>query len=238
MPAKLQARYTERGPVPEAVIEAVPFEVPDLQPGQVLLEVMAAPINPSDVLTLTGQYGSLPPLPAVGGNEGVGRVIERGPGAEHIAVGQVVLLPVGSGTWATHLVADAARLIALPEVADYAQLSMLAVNPPTAALLLSDFVQLQPGDWIIQNAANSAVGSYVVQLAALRGVRTVNVVRRESAVAGVAALGGDVVLVDGDDLAARVKALPKAQLSSWRLMPWAAHLPGTWHPRWLKAVRS
>lgn len=206
MPAKLQARYTERGPVPEAVIEAVPFEVPVLQPGQVLLEVMAAPINPSDVLTLTGQYGSLPPLPAVGGNEGVGRVIERGPGVEHIAVGQVVLLPVGSGTWATHLVADSARLIALPEVADYAQLSMLAVNPPTAALLLSDFVQLQPGDWIIQNAANSAVGSYVAQLAALRGVRTVNVVRRESAVTGVAALGGDVVLVDGDDLAARVKA--------------------------------
>jgi len=206
MQTKLQARYDHRGAVPEAVIEAVPFEVPALQPGQVLIEVMAAPINPSDVLTLTGQYGSLPPLPAVGGNEGVGRVIALGPDTNSIAVGQVVLLPVGSGTWTTHMVAEAARLISLPDVADYAQLSMLAVNPPTAALLLSDFVQLQAGDWIIQNAANSAVGSYVIQLAALRGIRTINVVRRESAVAGVATLGGEVVLVDGDDLAARVKA--------------------------------
>ncbi|MDD2134588.1 zinc-dependent alcohol dehydrogenase family protein [Pseudomonas kurunegalensis] len=205
MQAKLQARYAQRGAVPEAVIETVPFELPALESGEVLLEVLAAPINPSDVLTLTGQYGSLPPLPAVGGNEGVGRVIELGPDTGGIAVGQVVLLPVGSGTWTTHMVANAARLVPLPEVADYEQLSMLAVNPPTAALLLSDFVELQPGDWIIQNAANSAVGSYVIQLAALRGIRTVNVVRRESAVAGVEGQGGDVVVVDGEDLVARVK---------------------------------
>ncbi|MFJ4348574.1 zinc-dependent alcohol dehydrogenase family protein [Pseudomonas sp. NPDC089401] len=206
MPALLQARYAERGAVPQAVIEAVPFELPALKAGEVVLEVLAAPINPSDVLTLTGQYGSLPPLPAVGGNEGVGRVVELGPDTTAIAVGQVVLLPVGSGTWTTHMIAEAARLIALPDVADYQQLSMLAVNPPTAALLLSDFVDLQPGDWIIQNAANSAVGSYVIQLAAMRGIRTVNVVRRDSAVAGVKALGGDVVVVEGEDLVAQVKA--------------------------------
>jgi NADPH:quinone reductase-like Zn-dependent oxidoreductase len=83
---------------------------------------------------------------------------------------------------------------------------MLTVNPPTASLLLSDFANLQPGDWVIQNGANSGVGSYVVQLARLRGFKTVNVVRRESAVASVQAQGGDVVLVDGDDLAERVKA--------------------------------
>ena len=80
------------------------------------------------------------------------------------------------------------------------------MNPPTASLLLSDFADLQPGDWIIQNSANSGVGSYVAQLAKLRGFKTVNIVRRESAVAGVQAQGGDVVLVDGDDLAERVKA--------------------------------
>lgn len=206
MKAKLQARYTERGAIPEAVIEAVSFELPELKPGQALIEVLAAPINPSDVLTLTGQYGALPPLPAVGGNEGVGRVVQLGPDTAGVAVGSVVLLPVGSGTWTSHLVADAARLITLPDGADYQQLSMLAVNPPTAALLLKDFVDLQPGDWIIQNAANSAVAAYLIQLAALRGIRTVNLVRRESAVASVAALGGDVVLVDGDDLAARVSS--------------------------------
>ncbi len=206
MTTMLKAQYNERGPVPQAVIAAVPFERPTLSQGQALVAVLAAPINPSDVLTLTGQYGILPPLPAVGGSEGVGRVVELGPDTQGPAIGQTVLLPAGSGTWATHLVAPAARLIPLPNGADPQQLAMLTVNPPTASLLLSDFATLQPGDWVIQNSANSGVGSYVVQLAKLRGLKTVNIVRRESAIAGVLAQGGDVVLVDGDDLAERVKA--------------------------------
>jgi mitochondrial enoyl-[acyl-carrier protein] reductase / trans-2-enoyl-CoA reductase len=202
----LKAQYTQRGPVPQDVIAAVPFEAPALAAGQALIAVLAAPINPSDVLTLTGQYGILPPLPAVGGSEGVGRVVALGPDTEGPAVGQTVLLPPGSGTWATHLVANAASLVPLPNQADPQQLAMLTVNPPTAALLLSDFGNLQPGDWLIQNSANSGVGSYVTQLAKQRGFKTVNVVRRESAVAAVQAQGGDVVVVDGDDLAERVKA--------------------------------
>jgi len=206
MTTMLKAQYTERGPVPQAVIGAVPFARPVLAQGQALVAVLAAPINPSDVLTLTGQYGLLPPLPAVGGSEGVGRVIELGPDTQGPAMGQTVLLPAGSGTWATHVVVPAAQLIPLPNEADPRQLAMLTVNPPTASLLLSDFADLQPGDWIIQNSANSGVGSYVAQLAKLRGFKTVNIVRRESAVAGVQAQGGDVVLVDGDDLAERVKA--------------------------------
>lgn len=196
--------YRSRGPVPRQVVEIETFDPPVLAAGQALVEVLAAPINPSDLLTLTGEYGSLPPLPAVGGNEGVGRVVERAPGVDAPAVGQTVLLPVGSGTWTTHLVADARALVPLPEGADPRQLSMLTVNPPTARLLLTDIVPLQEGDWVVQNAANSAVGGYLVQLAKARGLRTVNVVRRESAVADVASLGGDVVLVDGDDLAERV----------------------------------
>lgn len=206
MTQMLKAQYSERGPVPQAVIQAVPFERPVLTPGQALVAVLAAPINPSDVLMLTGQYGQLPPLPAVGGSEGVGRVMELGPDTQGPSIGQTVLLPVGIGTWATHVVAPAARLVPLPNDADPRQLAMLTVNPPTASLLLSDFADLQPGDWLIQNGANSGVGSYVVQLAKLRGLKTVNLVRRESAVAGVLAQGGDVVLVDGEGLAERVKA--------------------------------
>ncbi len=199
------ARYARRGPVPQDVIEAVDFTPPPLAAGQALVEVLAAPIHPSDVLTLTGDYGSLPPLPAVGGNEGVGRVVELAPDVQGLAVGATVLLPVGSGTWTTHLVADAKALLRLPDGADPRQLSMLTVNPPTARLLLSQFVELKAGDWVIQNAANSAVGGYLVQLAQARGIRTVNVVRRASAQAALHALGGDVVLVDGEDLPARVR---------------------------------
>ena len=200
----LRAQYERRGPVPQDVIEAIEFEVPPLQAGQVLVEVLAAPINPADILTLTGEYAVLPPLPAIGGREGVGRVAELGSDTGDAAVGQLVLLPLGCGSWSSHIVAEAAQLRPLPDHADPLQLSMMTINPPTAALLLSEFVTLERGDWVIQNAANSAVGVYLVQLARHRGYRTVSVVRRQDAAAVVRDAGGDVVLVDGEDLPTRV----------------------------------
>jgi NADPH:quinone reductase-like Zn-dependent oxidoreductase len=201
----LKAQYDHRGPVPQDVIRPVAFEVRALAAGQALVAVLAAPINPSDVLMLTGGYGMLPPLPAVGGSEGVGRVVQLAGEVAGLSVGQMVLLPAGSGTWATHLVADARRLVPLPEGADPQQMAMLTVNPATASLMLSEFVTLASGDWVIQNVANSGVGGYLVQLARQRGLRTVNIVRRESAMAAVTAQGGDVVLVDGDNLRERVE---------------------------------
>jgi NADPH:quinone reductase-like Zn-dependent oxidoreductase len=200
-----KAEYQTRGPVPHNVIDAVEFEQPALESNQVLVEVLAAPINPSDVLTLTGEYGMLPPLPAVGGNEGVGKIVQLGDQSSPLKIGQQVLLPVGIGTWATHVVAEVKTLVPLPNDADAKQLSMITVNPPTASLMLSEFVELQAGDWVIQNAANSGVGTYLIQLAKLKGLKTVNVVRRESAVQGVLDAGGDIVVVDGSDLAKRVK---------------------------------
>ncbi len=202
----LRAIYETRGPNPHELIRAVAVDLPELAAGQALVEVLASPINPSDVLTVTGEYGMLPPLPAVGGNEGVGRIAALGPDTAGPTVGQHVLLPVGCGTWSNHVIVDAARLMPLPNQASAEQLSMLTVNPPTAALMLSEFVELKEGDWVIQNVANSGVGNYLIQLAKRRGLKTVNLVRRESAVAGVQALGGDVVLVDGDDVRKRVKA--------------------------------
>ncbi|HZE06632.1 MAG TPA: zinc-dependent alcohol dehydrogenase family protein [Solirubrobacteraceae bacterium] len=190
--------------MPQDVIAAVELETPRPGAGEALVEVVAAPINPADVLTLTGEYEVLPPLPAIGGREGVGRVAELGADAQGLAVGRLVLLPLGCGTWSTHVVVDAKQLVPLPDEADPLQLAMMTINPPTAMLLLSEFVTLGPDEWVLQNAANSAVGLYLVQLARHRGQRTVNVVRREDAAAGVREAGGDVVLVDGDDLAERV----------------------------------
>ncbi len=199
-----KVQYSQRGPVPQDVVELIEFSPPELQADEVLVDVLAAPINPSDLLTLTGDYGVLPKLPARGGNEGVGRVRDLGPEASGLEPGQTVLLPVGIGTWASHVVAKASRLIPLPEQADPQQLSMMTINPPTASLLLSEFMPLEPGDWVIQNAANSGVGGYLIQLAKMRGIRTVNVVRRESVATELKAMGADVVVVDGDDLAERV----------------------------------
>ena len=97
-------------------------------------------------------------------------------------------------------------MIPVPAGLDLLQAAMLRINPPTALLLLTDVVELRPGDWIIQNVANSAVGRCVIRLGRARGVRTVNVVRREALFAELAPLGADVCVVDGPDLADRVKA--------------------------------
>ena len=189
---------------PLDVVDVV--EEPDaaLKPGEARLEVLATPINPSDVLTLSGQYGQLPKLPAVPGNEGVGRVVEV-QDSSAVKVGDLVFLPLGAGTWRTHLVADAASLMRVPAGTDVLQASMLFVNPPTAELLLREFVALQPGEWVLQNAANSAVGRYIITLAKQAGYKTVNVVRRESLAAELTALGADAVLLDTDDLPERVR---------------------------------
>jgi NADPH:quinone reductase-like Zn-dependent oxidoreductase len=83
---------------------------------------------------------------------------------------------------------------------------MLRINPPTALLLLTDIVDLKPGDWVIQNVANSAVGRIVIALAKARGVKTMNVVRRASLFPELKALGADACVVDGPDLAEKVAA--------------------------------
>eukprot|EP00752_Nemacystus_decipiens_P019229 g17285.t1 len=124
---------------------------------------------------------------------------------EGLEPGTLVLLPNPPGSWATEKVVPSEALVPLPK-ADVDQLSMLAVNPATAYLLLTQYVDLKEGDWIIQSAANSAVGRYVTQLAKARGIRVASVVRRESAIAEVRDAGADAVFVDGPDLADRVAA--------------------------------
>lgn len=197
---------------PAEVLKVV--EAPSAPPGagEARVEVLRAPINPSDLIQIAGEYGVKPQLPAAAGNEGLGRVVEvNGPGLE---VGQLVLLLAGRGewgTWASEVTAPMSQLIPLPE-GDVDQLCMLVVNPPTAWLLLRDFVELGDGDWVIQSAANSGVGGYVVQLCRARGINLVNVVRRESAIAGLKELGAEHVLVDGPDLAERVRQATGAKM--------------------------
>jgi trans-2-enoyl-CoA reductase len=175
------------------------------QAGEVLVKVRFAPINPADLNTIEGKYPVKPELPAVPGVEGVGIVAETGPGVTHLKKGSVVLLPHALGTWREAAVVAEQDLIELPADVPLEQAAMLKINPPTAWRILHDFVRLKPGDWIIQNAANSGVGRSAIQIAKALGIKTVNIVRRPELVEELKAGGGDVVLVDGDDLKARVK---------------------------------
>ena len=174
-------------------------EPPPPGPDEVLIGVEFAPVNHNDLLLFGGKFPVHPPLPSVVGNEGVGIVLAVGADVDNVKVGDRVTPPLYSFTWRERMVIPAADLFALPVDADIQQLAMLRINPPTAALLLSEFVDLKPGDWVVQNCANSGVGRAVIAIAKGRGLRTVNFVRRQEQVAEVEAAGGDIVLVDEND---------------------------------------
>jgi len=197
-------RFTRFGPASEmAELVDVPEPAPP-RSGQVLIEVEVAPINPSDLLHFEGRYAQPASLPAFAGAGVLGRVARLGTDVQHLKPDdRVIVVNTQRRAWCDRFVWPAARLIPLPE-ADPVDLALLAANPPTALLMLESFGNLQPGDWVMQNAANSSVGVSLIQIAKMMGLRTVNVVRRPQLVDHLAAFGADVTLVDSPDLRARV----------------------------------
>lgn len=197
-------RFTAYGP-PDQVCDCV--EVEDCGPpgaGEVVVEIMASAINPADLLMIEGRYPG-PTPPASLGIEGAGRIAALGDGVDGVSIGDRVIV-LERANWAERVRVPAGRVVRLPPEISYADAAMLKANPPSAHLMLTDYVDLQEGDWVIQNAANSAVGRHVIRLAAARGIRTVNIVRRDALAAELKALGADLVLTDGDGLAERVRA--------------------------------
>lgn len=173
--------------------------------GEVVFDVLAFPINPADLWFCRGSYRLKPPLPATPGAECVGRVTAVGAGVTHVGPGDLVI-NLQRENWAQRRRVRGEDAIPLPNGMDLRQAAMLRINPPTALLLLSDIVAVQPGEWVIQNVANSAVGRLLIRLARAKGLKTVNVVRRDSLFPELMALGADACVVDGPDLDARVKA--------------------------------
>jgi trans-2-enoyl-CoA reductase len=191
---------------PAEVLRVVELPWPRPAANEVVVKMSAAPINPADLNSIEGKYPIRPPLPATPGMEGAGIVVELGADVRDLEIGAQVILPHSFGTWREACAIAADKLVTAPPEIEPVQAAMLKVNPITAWRMLHDFVSLRPGDWLIQNAANSAAGRCVIQIARELGYKTVNVVRRPELVAELLALGGDVVLVDGENLRDEVAA--------------------------------
>lgn len=185
-------------------LQAESFAPPRPGPGEVLVRMLAAPVNPADLNFIEGTYGVKPALPATPGVEGCGEVVEsRSPEFEP---GDRVIFLRRAATWASHTVVEASILFKLPAGIDPLQAAMLKVNPATAWRLLHGFGKPAAGEWVVQNAGNSAVGRCVIQLARALGIRTVSLVRREELVSELRELGGEVVVLDNDEGLAAAKA--------------------------------
>ncbi len=197
--------YERHGnPVDVLRVEQQPWPKP--APHEAVVQMRAAPINPADLNQIEGKYPVRTELPATPGFEGAGIVVDLGAGVTNVAVGALVILPHNIGTWRDALAVKADELVVVPAGIEPVHAATLKINPLTAWRLLDDYVDLKKGDWLIQNAANSAAGRTVIQIARELGYKTVNVVRRMELIDELRAEGGDVVLVDGEDLREKVKS--------------------------------
>ena len=187
---------------PADVVEAAEVDPPHPGPGQLLVSIEAAPINPSDLMLIRGMYGVRPELPAALGAEGVGRVVAVGEGVNRSRVGtRVLVVPtLEQATWRQQAVLDERNAVPVDPDGDAFQLAMVGINPITAYCLLHSYAKLAPGAWVAQTGASSATAGYVLALAKHAGLRTLNVVRRAESAKPLLDAGADVVLVEGADL--------------------------------------
>lgn len=199
------AVYSEFG-TPEKVLRSEDVARPQPGPGQVLIRMVLSPVHNHDLMTIAGQYGFKPALPAVPGTEAVGLVEAAGEGVTHLRPGQRVA-GGGEKTWAEFYLGTAARLVPVPDsVSD--ETACQLVSMPLSAKMLLDTLGVTAGDWIALNAANGAVGKLVAQYGAEKGIHVLGLVRREAAVAELTASGfRTVVATDGDGWQEKVRTI-------------------------------
>ena len=166
-----------------------------------------SPIHNHDLWTARGSYGFKPEMPARAGTEAVGVVEALGEGVEGLEVGQRVATGGSFGAWAELIVAPAAGLVPVPEgMPDEAAAQL--VSMPFSAIALLDSLEVSAGDWIVQNAANGAVGRLVAQLAEARGVNVLGLVRRTAGVEELREQGiARIVATDDDGWRDRVREI-------------------------------
>ena len=208
----MQAVSHSRFGPPEEVLELVDEPLPAPGANEVSIRVEATPIHTGDLHNIAGDKtmlrtvtrGEQPEveLPQIPGIDGIGRITAVGESVTDFTPGQRVYLPIQCGSWRDEINADAAAIFQAPE-GDPVQLSLI-INALTADCALQDLAD--PEHWFLQNSANSNVGRILIVLAKRRGYRTVNIVRRESLVDELKALGADIVLLDSPDIADRVHA--------------------------------
>lgn len=190
---------------PSEVLHLQTRPIPEPGSSEVRIRVTAAPVEASDLHTIRGRYGFTPEFPTVPGIESVGVIDEIGSGADGLTVGQRVITVGVTGTWQEYVVADATRVLPIPAKMSNSTAAQILSNPLTAVILTREELDIRPGEWLLQTAAGSIVGQSVIQLGAHFGFKTLNVVRRRSAVEDILALGGTAVIcTEDEDLRERV----------------------------------
>jgi NADPH:quinone reductase-like Zn-dependent oxidoreductase len=161
---------------PTEVLSLGDRPTPEPKANEVRIKTILASIHNHDLLTVAGKYGFKPEMPAIGGSEAVGVIDAVGNKVKDLKVGQRVVCASVQGTWSEYFTAAASMVFPVPDSLEDEMAAQL-VAMPLSALMLIEFLNLQPGQWVIHNAANGAVGKSLSMLATARGIKTINLVR-------------------------------------------------------------
>ena len=182
---------------PQQVLKCVECDRPSPKHGEILVRMLASPVNPSDLMFVRGIYGVNPHLPQSPGFEGAGIVEESGGGlrGKLFRGKRVAVLNRAGGNWSDYAVVPAAQVIPLSNRLSVEQATTFFVNPATAWIMTQEVLKVRSGEWLLQTAAGSSLGTMVARLGDALGFKTLNVVRNEAAVAGLKAAGATEVIV-------------------------------------------
>jgi NADPH:quinone reductase-like Zn-dependent oxidoreductase len=195
---------------PAEVLQVRAVPVPEPGPGEVRVRMLASPINPSDLLTVRGEYGRRPELPATPGFEGVGIVEAAGPGLlGRWRLGRRVgVLNSTGGNWQEYVVVPALRVVPISSQIPDEQAATFFVNPASAFIMTRWVLNVPRRAWLLQTAAGSALGRMVIRLGRHFGFRTINVVRRREQAQELLQAGGDAAIcTETESIEERVQAL-------------------------------
>lgn len=185
-------------PIDQVHLVDIPKPTPGA--GEILVRLTHRSVNPADLLAIQGQYAILPgAFPAIPGSEGSGEVEALGEGVSGYQVGQRVIPLGGGGKWQESIVVPAHQVIPVPQSVSSQTAAQLVVNPISVYVMLLEELSLKEGDWLVQTAAGSTLGRIVIQMAKIKGIKTVNLVRRREQIEELLALGADAVFSTQDD---------------------------------------
>lgn len=174
--------------------------------GQVRVRVEAAGVNFIDVYLRSGQYPAQ--VPVALGKEGAGTIEELGDGVDHLAVGDRVAWSDVNGSYATHVIAPADKLVAVPDAVSLRHAAAAMLQGMTAHYLTQSTFELGAGHTCLVHAAAGGVGLLLCQLGRRVGARVIGTTSTEAKAARARAAGAsDVILYTETDLEPAVRAL-------------------------------
>lgn len=179
---------------PQAVLRVENKKIEQPMDGEVLVRMSACPINPSDLIPITGAYSHRILLPTIPGYEGVGIVEEVGPSVSHELLGKRVLPLRGEGTWQQYVKTSSQWTVVIPDSIDDYIAAQLYINPLTAWITCTDVLCLKPEDVLIVNACGSSIGRLFAQLAKILGFQLIAVTRNNKYTDELLQLGASYVI--------------------------------------------